>query len=307
MRRCFIKSGRAAALALLGLLLAGGGGAQAQDEARPDTLGVWDVTLTSKLSTTQAAYSNWTEGGINTLAFSAGLSGKAHRRTTRWEQTYDLRLAFGFIRQDSFRKADDLIELAAALQYEGDGFFATFNPTVAADARTQFAAGFNYDEGPDELQREDAPDPNPPVKVSAFMSPGTFTQTVGLTYDPRPWLTQRFGPSAKETVVTIERLRPIYGLALGAPVRFEAGLASTTKLDREVFENVRLKSTLGLFSALAGGGSATPDVRFENIVTMQVNEWLGVDFEFTALYDQEISDAAQVKEVLSVGVTYVFI
>jgi len=139
------------------------------------------------------------------------------------------------------------------------------------------------------------------------MSPGTFTQTVGLTYDPRPWLTQRFGPSAKETVVTIERLRPIYGLAPGAPVRFEAGLASTTKLDREVFENVRLKSTLGLFSALAGGGSATPDVRFENIVTMQVNEWLGVDFEFTALYDQEISDAAQVKEVLSVGVTYVFI
>jgi hypothetical protein len=40
---------------------------------------------------------------------------------------------------------------------------------------------------------------------------------------------------------------------------------------------------------------------------MQVNEWLGVDFEFTALYDQEISDAPQVKEVLSVGVTYVFI
>jgi len=116
MRRCFIKSGRAAALALLGLLLAGGGGAQAQDEARPDTLGVWDVTLTSKLSTTQAAYSNWTEGGINTLAFSAGLSGKAHRRTTRWEQTY-----------------------ACAWRSASSGRTASARPTTSSSSRRRFS------------------------------------------------------------------------------------------------------------------------------------------------------------------------
>lgn len=301
--RCSVVC-RAAAF-VLGMLLAGLP-AKAQDDVSADSLRVWDVALSSKLSASQAAYSNWTEGGINTLAFTAGVNGKAHRRTRRWEQTYDLRLALGFIRQDSLRKADDLIRLGAALQYEGEGFFATFNPTVAADARTQFAAGFNYDEVPSELQGEGASNPNLPVKVSAFMSPGTFTQTVGLTYDPRPWFTQRVGLSTKETVVTIERLRPIYGLRRSDPARFEAGLATTTEVDREVFENVRLKSTLGLFSALDGSG-ATPDVTFENVVAMQVNEWLGVDFEFTTLYDRDISDAAQIKEVLSVGVTYVFI
>lgn len=266
--RCSVVC-RAAAF-VLGMLLAGLP-AKAQDDVSADSLRVWDVTLSSKLSASQAAYSNWTEGGINTLAFTAGVNGKAHRRTRRWEQTYDLRLALGFIRQDSLRKADDLIRLGAALQYEGEGFFATFNPTVAADARTQFAAGFNYDEVPSELQGEGASNPNLPVKVSAFMSPGTFTQTVGLTYDPRPWFTQRVGLSTKETVVTIERLRPIYGLRRSDPARFEAGLATTTEVDREVFENVRLKSTLGLFSALDGSG-ATPDVTFENVVAMQVNE-----------------------------------
>ena len=138
------------------------------------------------------------------------------------------------------------------------------------------------------------------------MNPGTFTQTVGLTYDPSPWFAQRFGVSTKETVVTQKRLQPIYGLSRGDPLRFEAGLATTTELDREVFENVRPKSMLGTFTAL-DDGAATPDVTFENIVTMQVNQWLGVDFAFTALYDRDIGDAAQIKEVPSVGVTYVFV
>lgn len=280
---------------------------EAAEEAGEDSLGVWDLTLSSKLSGSQAAFQNWTEGGINALAVTAGFSGKANRTTERWEQTYDLRLSFGLVRQDTLdlRKADDLIRLGASLQYEGNGFLRTFNPTLAATARTQFATGFNYDEVPDELQPEVGPERDTPVKVSAFMSPGTFTQTVGLTYDPRPWIAQRVGLSSKQTVVTIERLRPLYGLASGNQVRVEVGLASTTEFDRELFENVRLKSTLGLFAAF--NDVDQPDATFENILTMQVNKWLGVDFEFTTLYDRDISEDLQVKEVLSVGVTYVFI
>ena len=276
--------------------------------AEADTLGAWDLSLSSKLSASQAAYSNWTEGGINTLAVLAGLSGTANRTGRRWEQTYDLRLSFGFIKQDSLgtRKADDLIRLGAALQYEGDGFFHHFNPTVAAEARTQFAAGFNYDAVPPELAPALGPAPRLPVKVSGFMSPGVFTQTVGLTYDPRPWFSQRFGLSSKQTVVSIRRLRPLYGLALNDQARIEAGLASTTAFDRALFENVRLKSTLGLFAAFNETGQL-PDATFENILAMQVNDWLGVDFELTTLYDRDISDEIQLKEILSVGVTFVFI
>jgi hypothetical protein len=276
--------------------------------AEPDSVGAWDLALSSKVSASQAAYSNWTEGGISTLAFTGGVNGKANRTTRRWEQTYDLRLALGFIQQDTLdvRKADDLIKLGAALQYEGDGFFDRFNPTVAATARTQFAGGYNYDEVPSVLAPAVGADARPPVKVSDFMSPGVFTETVGLAYDPRPWFTQRFGLSSKQTVVAIQRLRPLYGLDADNQARIEAGLSATTEFDREVFKNVRLKSTLGLFSAF-NQVDALPDATFENIVTMQVNEWLGVDFELTTLYDRDVSDALQVKEVLSVGLTFVLI
>ena len=70
-------------------------------------------------------------------------------------------------------------------------------------ARTQFTAGFNFEKNPLGDVR------TPPVKVSDFMSPGTFTQSIGMTYQAKPWISQRVGIGGKETVVMIEKLRPL--------------------------------------------------------------------------------------------------
>lgn len=278
-------------------------GAWAQ-EAPSDTLALrtWDVGLGAKLSASQAAYENWQEGGLSTLAFTTSLDGEAQRLSQSWEQNHELRLAYGLVQQDTLdaRKAEDLIRLTTALKYLGTGFFRVFNPTVALRVRTQFAPGFNYDEVPDVLAPRTLP-----VKVSDMLSPGTFTQSVGLTYDPTPWFTQRLGIGTKETVVLIERLRPVYGVSPGRPVRLEAGLESMTEFDREIFENVRLKSVLNLFAAFNQPGQ--PDMIWENLVTMQVNSWLGVDLEITTLYDDDVSTALQFKEVLSLGITLALI
>lgn len=276
--------------------------AQAQEA---DTLAAepaWNVDVIGKLSGSQAGYRNWQEGGINTLAVTTGLDAKARRTVGNWAQTHEARLAFGLVKQEQseVRKADDLIRLSAALQYAGAGFFRTFNPTIAIAARSQFAAGFNYDKNP--FTGDTRP---PPVKVSDFFSPATFTQTVGLAYDPAPWFKQRFGLAAKETVVRIERLRPLYGVPSDRSVRMEVGMESKTEFDREVVENVRLKSSLGLFAAF--NKPDLPDLIWENLVAMKVNAWLGVNLEFAALYDRDVSRALQMKEVLSVGVSFVFI
>jgi hypothetical protein len=37
---------------------------------------------------------------------------------------------------------------------------------------------------------------------------------------------------------------------------------------------------------------------------MKVNDWLSTNLEFVALYDQNTVDAIQLKEVLSVGVSF---
>jgi hypothetical protein len=45
------------------------------------------------------------------------------------------------------------------------------------------------------------------------------------------------------------------------------------------------------------------DVLWENVITMKVNSWLNVGLEYVMLYDANRSDAVQIKEVLSVGVS----
>lgn len=280
--------------------------AQAEDTLE---VGAWELDLTGKLSASQASYRAWQEGGVNTLAFTTGLVGQGERETPNWRQKHELRLAFGLIHQESFeddgfRKSEDAIRLNSSLQYTGNGVFHLFNPTIAISARTQFAHGFNYDKVPQVLKDQGYSDEDLPVLVSAFLSPGTFTQTIGLTYDPAPWFTQRLGIAAKETVVLVERLRPIYNPD-GERIRPEVGVESRTEFDREVAENVRLKSSLALFTAF--NDPEVPDALWENVATMKVNSWLSVDFEFVTLFDRDVSDAAQIKEVLSLGVSFVFI
>ncbi len=258
----------------------------------------WRYDMLGNFSASQAGFQNWTEGGVNTFAFTTALEGEGTHLARRWEQTHSFSLSFGLVKQDTldFRKAEDEILLQSSFQYQGDGFFATFNPTFANELRTQFAEGFNFEKDPLGLGR------TPPVLVSAFFSPAVLVQSFGLTYDPNSWFTQRFGVGAKETLVLIERLRPLYGVDLDQTVRLEVGLESLTEVDREIFENVRYKSSLGLFAAF--NNPDVPDVLWKNAIAMKVNTWLGVNFQFVALFDKDRSDAVQLKEVLSLGISF---
>ena len=289
--------------ALLGGLLLGGLGPPvcAQSVQVPDSVeGGWNVDLAGKLSGSQAAYNNWQEGGLNTLTLTSTFTGRIEHQTDHWVQVYDLRLSLGLVQQDTLiRKAEDRAQLGAALRYIGNDFFRLFNPTIAVDVRTQFAPGFNYEKDPFGEGRR------LPVKTSDLFSPATLTQSLGLTYSAGDWFSERFSVAGKETVVLIDRLRPLYDVQPARPLRYEAGIESATTVNREIVENVRFRSTLTLFKALVEPEPA--DVIWESFVTMRVNSWLNVGFEWVNIYDANQSDAIQVKEILSIGVSFAII
>ena len=143
--------------------------------------------------------------------------------------------------------------------------------------------------------------------MSDFFAPAIWTQSLGITYDPDRWYTARLGFAVKETIVTIDRLRPVYGNALDETVRVEAGLEFLAEAQREVFTNVLLTSRLSLFNAFNQLGNTAPDVVFENLLTLKVNDWLNTNLEFVTLYDKDTIDELQLKEVLSVGVAISFL
>ncbi|MFT5144458.1 MAG: hypothetical protein ACI80V_001677 [Rhodothermales bacterium] len=273
--------------------------AQAQDSTAVPT---WTKSLTGQLSGAQAGFTNWAEGGVNTLALTFGVDGSAENTQGMWSQIYDIRLTFGLVKQgsDHLRKAEDLIRIRSSFLYTAEeGLLATLNPTFAAGFRSQFAPGKNFDKDPLGLDRE------LPLKVSDLFAPATLTQTLGLSWVASPQLTQRLGIAAKETIVTIEELRPIYNVDPDKSIRSEVGIEAFTELNTQLAENVHYKSTLGLFAAFDQADA--PDMIWENAINMKVNGWLNVNFEWTLLYDTDVVSEIQTKEVFSVGVSYTFL
>jgi len=278
-------------------------------EAAPDSVSTWTYDATARLNFSQAAYKDWQEGGgTNSLAFTAGLGGEAARRGEHWIQAHQLSLSFGVIDQEEqeLRKSEDQILWNSSIRYEGDGFFRLFNPTIAADLRTQFAKGFDYTENPfrSEVDSTDERfDRELPVQNSAFFSPAFITQSVGLTYEPIQDFTIRFGGAAKQTIVNNPELRVLYGVAESELVRFEAGAELASAFDKRITDNIRYRSQLNVFFSF-NQTEEPPDARWNNTINLKVNDWLSTDLQFVALFDEDITNAIQLKETLSVGVSF---
>jgi hypothetical protein len=267
----------------------------AEDEVDPEA---WKKSLVTKLAGSQASFQNWAEGGINTLALSSGMDGRWEKSAGSWNRRYDMRLAYGLVKQDTldFRKAEDIIRLNATFKHTEVGSLSALTPTLSFTARSQFSPGYNFDKNQFKVKRP------LPQKVSDILSPGVFTQALGMTYQFRPYLSQRLGLGGKQTVVLIERLRELYNMEIDESVRVEFGLEAYTELEKELATNIHLKSTLGLFAAF--NKPESPDLLWENVLNMKVNSWLQFNVEWVVLRDDDVSKKFQFKEVFTVGIVY---
>ncbi len=296
------------------LLCLGTGMSWGQDEpATEEEEESWEYNATANLNASQAAYKDWEEGaGTNSLAFAAGLGGEATKTTGRWTQVHELRLGFGIINQEGqeLRKAEDEIAFNTSLRYQGENFFRIFNPTLAGTFRTQFAKGFDYNENPFEGEVDD-PENDPrvdesrtaPFQNSAFLAPAFITESLGLTYEPVSKLTIRFGAASKQTVVRERDFRVLYGVDDGKAARVEGGAELAISFDRNLTENIRYRSQFNAFYS-ANQTEDPPDARWQNTVNLKVNDWLSTDLQFVALFDKDITNQIQLKETLSVGVSF---
>jgi hypothetical protein len=283
-------------------------------EAVPDSVvGVWQYDASARLNFSQAAYKDWEEGaGNGSLSLATALEGQATQRGENWIQAHELGLAFGVINQESqeLRKSEDEIQWNSSLRYEGDQFFRLFNPTVAVNLRTQFAEGFDYTSNPFAAEDEsNVPPDDPrrdletPVQTSAFFSPAFIVESLGLTYEPLPDITMRLGAASKQTVVLEEDFRVLYGVDDQKRARIEAGVEFASALDRNLTENIRYRSQLDVFFSF-NQLEEPPDARWENTINLKVNDWLSTDLQLVALFDQDITDAIQLKETISVGLSF---
>lgn len=271
----------------------------------PDTLESadgWIRDLGLQLAGSQAQYQNWQEGGIDALAVSARTDGVFYRVGGGIRQAHEVQLSLGAIKQDTLalRKADDIARYAFGIELDTAG---SFRPSFSASAKTQFLPGYDY--SPDTDEYPELPvEESGAVQVSAAFAPLFLTQSAGVVYDPGGGFTSRVGLGLKETVVTIARLRPLFGNGEDQNVRVQAGLDTELRFKREVVKNVTLSSRLAAFQAFNQLGNQEPDVLFENRVRMRVNDLLNVTVDGALLFDRDISEDVQLRQSLAVGLGF---
>ena len=254
----------------------------------------WTTEAQGRVSFNQVGFYRWHDGGISSLALGAGISGEAKKTAEALQHQHEVRLAFGVVRQNGvdLRKSEDVIHLRNSFKFSRVPVFGQLSPAVTLELRSQFADGFRYnDKDPTAETR----------RISGFFSPAILTQSMGLDYQANGWINLRLGVAAKQTVVTIRALRDRYKVSPDALLRWQIGASGLVIVERSVFTNVHLKSTLTLFAAF---NQPAPDMIWETLVTMKVNSWLQVNTEYTALLDKDLSPYVQQKQALTVGVSF---
>jgi len=264
----------------------------------PDSLNGWGYSWTLGLNGSQAAYSNWSQGGVNTLAATGNSNFNALYKKDRFSYVFQLETRFGQTRTDGqgVRKTDDRLAVRNRFLYDLAEAHEEFKLFANINFRTQFAEGFDYEAGPND---ED-------ILISDFMAPGYFVQNVGVAYVPTPNFMAEAGVGLVQTVVREESLSTQYGLPDGDTFRNEAGVNLKAAYSMTLADNLSWSSSVETFTNVNKSVSST-DVFFLNEITGKINSFMNASLRLDLVYDDDFSDEIQVAQVLSLGVSFILI
>jgi hypothetical protein len=250
----------------------------------------WKHGMVAGLTISQIAFTDWTAGGDNSLAWTLGLDGKSvdDQEKTNWTNNY--RFAFGQARLAAagMRKTDDKIDLESILTYK---LSTLINPYAALTFKSQFAPGYKYGGGPAGSD----------LKVSNIFDPAYITQSVGAGWQVNKEVKTRAGFALRETI------SDKYGFANDPKTvsyessKVEGGLESVTDVDWKLAENILFTSRLELFAPFKTIGRV--DIRNDNKLTMQVNKFITTTIT-AAFLNIAPYPRTQVKESIAVGFVY---
>lgn len=271
------------------------------------TGGPWKTGGNLGLQFSQAAYSNWQAGGTNSITSNGLISVFANYEKDVWAWKNNLDLAYGLSFQDTvFNKTDDRLEFTSRLDRK---YKKNWNFSALLNFRTQFTNGYDL-----PGLSEDS------LKVSGLFAPAYTLLGLGMTYKPNERFNLFLSPlTAKLTIVSDTRLSDLgaFGVDPGSTSRVEAGGYLNMTYNAPLATNVKMQSSLGLFSNYLDGNYKFVDVNAEVLIFMKVNKYITANLSLNLIYDHDIKfdtnndgvmdgPRTQFKEVIGVGFAYNF-
>lgn len=284
----------------------------------------WTTGMLTEMGFSQISLTNWAAGGSGSLALNSYMN--AHANYAKGSMFWDNRvqLSYGFIQSfdDGYRKSNDKIVIDSKWGYKAIKnfyFSANFN------FRSQFSPGFEYSKSSVTNDKGEKETKTISKKVSKFLAPAYMSLGLGIDYKPGNGkeLSVNIAPLTGNAVIVNDKdtlIRKKYGNGAHQVVRWELGAQVKATLNKNLFQNMKVNSTLTLFSDYLN----KPDniqVNWDMQLTYKLNKYLQTGIRTNLIYDDNILIASnrldeegktimvkrvQFQEVFSITFTYTF-
>ena len=263
----------------------------------------WSHNGLAGINVSQTSFTNWSEGGENTLADNIYLNGSLNYKKNKLSWTNDLSANYGqtYTENNGWRKSIDNLNFASKL---GHQINEKLYYAALLDFKSQMANGFKYYDDSKE-------------RISKILTPSYLNVSVGLDYKPNSHLAFYFSPVAgKLTMVADTAFSARYGIDPGKYVKPQLGAIFKANANYTFFEDkVTLKSVLDLFTAYDDTFGKI-DVNWDVLIGYNMTKLLTLTFQSTLKYDDDIKTheadgtihgaKVQFKEIVGVGLSYKF-
>lgn len=259
----------------------------------PDSMLVngWNPTGIVGLNLSQVAFTNWSQGGSNSLAFStfAKLGATYFNLPYKWKNKLSLAYGRSKIEDSGYRTTDNDIYFESVLSRQ---IGWSVDPYLAVTFRSAITKGYNYGVVPS-------------VQITDFFDPGYLTEALGFTYNHNKIITTRLGLAFQQTFAN--KFAALYSddsetLDKIEKFKFDTGVESVTEVKYEFLPNMSYYSFLRLFSRF--NSLDVWDVRWENLITAKINDYFNVNFNMVLLHEISQTRRTQFKEALLIGFSY---
>lgn len=251
----------------------------------------WNMAGNVGINLSQTAFSNWSQGGSNSLAYSifTNMEGVYFSFPWKWHNRLNVNYGRTKLQDVGYRTTDNDIFFSSVAS-RNIGW--AVDPYISASFRSAITKGYDYNI-------------EPAVQIVDFFDPGYLTEAIGFTYDKNKIITTRLGIALQQTFAN--KFALLYTDDPTTPAEIEkfkldTGIESVTDVKYEFLPNMTYDSFLRLFTRF--NSLDVWDVRWSNIITAKINDYINVNFTVTVVHEISQTRRTQVREALQLGFSY---
>lgn len=279
----------------------------------------WKMGGDVGMNFSQVGFTNWAQGGENSISGLSFLHLNAELKKGKWLWTNYGNFEYGLIQQstDIMKKSDDLLEIGTKLGHE---YSKNWYYSVMTSFKSQFSEGYDYEKSED-------------FYISKFMAPAFILAGFGFDYDYKSKFKVYLSPITLKEILVMDDTLAHYG-AFGVQkqdidsdgnvidfenTRTEIGAYVKMMFKQQIVKNVDFVTYLELYSDYLENPQNI-DVDWKVEIIMKVNDFLNASIKTHLIYDDntmiagekkadgtfDFGPKVQFKEAFAVGLIYKF-